>query len=224
MTMPFAGGINANANATLIFSLVTAVIYAFTLGMAPTLARSAAKALAVGMLAVLAALQGGPALLVVALAFSAIGDALLSRDGERALVSGIASNLVAHIVYIALFLRIGGGLGAIGAEPLRIAIALAMAVFAIAVLAALMRRVGPALRIPVVVAGLAALTMGVCALTTSNPLVIGGAALLLASDALVAVQTLIIAAVSPHRGWVRLAVWVMYYAAQLAITLGVLLR
>ena len=33
MTLPFAGGIDANANATLIFSLVAAVIYAFTLGM-----------------------------------------------------------------------------------------------------------------------------------------------------------------------------------------------
>ncbi|RVC09320.1 lysoplasmalogenase, partial [Mesorhizobium sp. M7A.F.Ca.CA.002.15.2.1] len=30
MTMPFAGGIDANANATLIFSLAAAVIYAFT--------------------------------------------------------------------------------------------------------------------------------------------------------------------------------------------------
>ncbi|RUZ07416.1 lysoplasmalogenase, partial [Mesorhizobium sp. M7A.F.Ca.CA.001.09.1.1] len=28
MTMPFAGGIDANANATLIFSLAAAVIYA----------------------------------------------------------------------------------------------------------------------------------------------------------------------------------------------------
>ena len=31
--MPFPGGIDANANATLVFSLVAAVIYAFTLNM-----------------------------------------------------------------------------------------------------------------------------------------------------------------------------------------------
>ena len=31
------------------------------------------------------------------------------------------------------------------------------------------------------------------------------------------------AAISPHRGWMRLAVWVLYYAAQFAITLGFLL-
>ncbi|RUW86495.1 lysoplasmalogenase, partial [Mesorhizobium sp. M8A.F.Ca.ET.023.01.1.1] len=104
MTMPFAGGIDANANATLIFSMVAAVIYAFTSGMPPTLARSAAKTLSVAMLAALAAMQGGPLLLVAALALSAIGDAFLSRDGERAFLGGLASFLVAHIVYVALFL------------------------------------------------------------------------------------------------------------------------
>jgi uncharacterized membrane protein YhhN len=223
MTMPFAGGIYANANATLVFSLVAAVIYAFTLGMPPTLARSAAKTLAVGMLAVLAALQGGPSLLVAALALSAIGDALLSREGETALVGGIASVVVAHMVYIALFLRIGGGLGVLGADPSRAAIALTLAVFTVAVLAALIRRIGRTLRIPVAVSGLAALATLICALTTSNPLIIGGAVSLVVSDALFGIETFTIAAVSAHRGWVRLAVWILYYAAQLAITLGFLL-
>jgi len=91
MTMPFAGGIDANANATLIFSLVAAVIYASHWDMPPTLARSAAKTLAVAMLAVLAAMQGGPLLLVVALALSAVGDAFLSRDGDKAFLGGLAS-------------------------------------------------------------------------------------------------------------------------------------
>ena len=100
-------------------------------GMPQSLARSAAKTLAVAMLAVLAALQGGPLLLVVALALSAVGDAFLSRDGEKAFLGGLASFLVAHIVYIALFLRSGGGLGLLGAESWRGAIALALAVFVV---------------------------------------------------------------------------------------------
>ncbi|TIW85160.1 MAG: lysoplasmalogenase, partial [Mesorhizobium sp.] len=137
------------ANATLIFSLVAAVIYAFTLGMPPTLARSAAKTLAVALLAVLAALQGGPQLLVAALAFSAVGDAFLSRDGEKAFLGGLASFLIAHIVYVALFLRSGSGLGVLGAESWRGAIALAMAVFALVMLVALWRRAGPSLRVPI---------------------------------------------------------------------------
>ncbi|MER9843883.1 lysoplasmalogenase family protein [Mesorhizobium australicum] len=223
MTMPFAGGIDANANATLIFSLVAAVIYAFTLGMPSTLARSAAKTLAVAMLAVLAAIQGGPLLLVAALALSAMGDAFLSRDGEKAFLGGLASFLVAHIVYVALLLRSGAGLELLGAEPWRGAIALAMAVFAIVMLAALWRRVGPGLRIPIAVYVVAILAMGMSALTTSNVWLIGGAVLFMVSDGLLAMEKFLVAAVSPHRAWMRLTVWVLYYAAQLAITLGFLL-
>ncbi|PZV38215.1 lysoplasmalogenase [Mesorhizobium kowhaii] len=222
MTMPFLGGIDANANATLIFSLVAAVIYAFTSGMPPTLARSAAKTLAVAMLAVLAALQGGPPLLVMALALSAVGDAFLSRDGEKAFLGGLASFLVAHIVYVALFLR-SGGLELLGAESWRGAIALAMAVFAIVMLAALWRRVGPGLRVPIAVYVAAILAMGISALTTGSVSIIGGALLFMASDGLLAAEKFLVAAISPHRVWMRFAVWALYYAAQLAITLGFLL-
>ncbi|RUZ47751.1 lysoplasmalogenase family protein, partial [Mesorhizobium sp. M7A.F.Ca.CA.004.05.2.1] len=211
MTMPFAGGIDANANATLIFSLAAAVIYAFTLGMPPTLARSAAKTLAVAMLAVLAGLQGGPLLLVAALALSAAGDAFLSRDGEKAFLGGLASFLVAHIVYVALFLRSGGGLGVLGAEPWRGAIGLAMAVFVVIMLAALWRRVGPGLGIPITVYIAAILAMGISALTTSNMWVIGGAVLFMVSDGLLATEKFLVAAISPHRAWMRFAVWALYY-------------
>jgi uncharacterized membrane protein YhhN len=223
MMMPFAGGIDANANATLVFSLVAAVIYAFTLNMPPTLARSAAKTLAVSMLAMLAFMQGGPLLLVAALALSAVGDAFLSRDGETAFLGGLASFLAAHILYVPLFLQSGGGLGLLGAESWRGAIALAMAVFGIVMPAALWRRVGPALRLPIGVYVAAILAMGISALTTSNLWVIGGAILFMASDGLVAAERFLLAAISPHRVWMRYAVWTLYYAAQLAITLGFLL-
>ena len=175
------------------------------------------------MLAVLSALQGGPLLLVAALALSAVGDAFLSRDGEKAFLGGLASFLVAHIVYIALFLRSGGGLGLLGAEPWRGAIALALAVFAIVMLAALWRRVGPGLSVPIAIYVVAILAMGMAALTTNSAWVIGGAVLFMASDGLLATEKFLVAAISPHRAWMRLAVWVLYYAAQLAITLGFLL-
>jgi uncharacterized membrane protein YhhN len=221
---PFPGGIDANANATLVFSLVAAVIYAFTLNMPPSLARSAAKTLAVAMLAVLAFMQGGPLLLVAALALSAVGDAFLSRDGEKAFLGGLASFLLAHILYVPLFLQSGGGSGLLGTESWRGAIALGLAAFAIVMLAALWRRVGPALRIPIAVYVAAILAMGISALTTSDTLVIGGAVLFMASDGLLAAEKFLLAAISPHRVWMRYAVWALYYAAQLAITLGFLLN
>ncbi|MDX8442581.1 lysoplasmalogenase [Mesorhizobium australafricanum] len=221
--MPFPGGIEANANATLLFSFVAAVIYAFALDMAPKWTRTAAKTLAVAFLAVLAAMQGGPLLLVAALGLSAVGDAFLSRDGEKAFLGGLASFLAAHFVYVALFVRAGGGLDLLSAEAWRGAIASAMAAFSIVMLAALWRRVGPQLRVPIAVYVAAILAMGISALTTGNAWVIAGAVLFIASDGLLAAERFLLAAISPHRVWMRYAVWVLYYAAQLAITLGILL-
>jgi len=221
--MPFPGGIEANANATLLFSFVAAVIYAFALDMPPKLTRTAAKTLAVALLAVLAAMQGSPPLLVAALALSAVGDAFLSRDGEKAFLGGLASFLAAHIVYVALFLKTGGGLELLSAQSWRGAIALAMAAFSIVMLAALWRRVGPQLRVPIAIYVAAILAMGLSALTTGNAWVIAGAVLFIASDGLLAAERFLLAAISPHRVWMRYAVWVLYYAAQLAITLGFLL-
>ncbi|MDX8455447.1 lysoplasmalogenase family protein [Mesorhizobium sp. VK9D] len=221
--MPFPGGIEANANATLLFSFVAAVIYAFALDMPPKWTRTAAKTLAVAFLAVLAATQGGPLLLVAALGLSAVGDAFLSRDGEKAFLGGLASFLAAHFVYVALFVRVGGGLDLLIAESWRGAIALAMAAFGILMLAALWRRVGPQLRVPIAVYVAAILAMGISALTTGNAWVIAGAVLFIASDGLLAAERFLLAAISPHRVWMRYAVWVLYYAAQLAITLGILL-
>jgi uncharacterized membrane protein YhhN len=221
--MPFPGGIDANANATLVFSLAAAVIYAFTIDMAPRLSRSAAKALGAAMLAVLAFQQGGPLLLVAALALSAIGDAFLSRDGDKAMFAGLGSFFIAHLVYTALFLRSGDGIGLLGAEPWRGAIALAIAVFAITMLAALWRRVDAGLRVPITVHVLAIVVIGVSALTTGSVWVIGGALLFIASDGLLATGKFLLAAISPQRAWIRFAAWVLYYAAQLGITLGFLL-
>ncbi|TIW64527.1 MAG: lysoplasmalogenase, partial [Mesorhizobium sp.] len=122
-----------------------------------------------------------------------------------------------------LFLQNDGGLDVLGAQSWRGAIALAMAAFAIVMLAALWRRVGPSLRLPIAIYVGAILAMGISALTTSNSLVIGGAILFMASDGLLAAEKFLLAAISPHRVWMRYAVWALYYAAQAAISLGFLL-
>lgn len=98
-----------------------------------------------------------------------------------------------------------------------------MAVFAIVMLAALWRRVGPGLRSPIAAYILAILAMGMSALTTNSSWVIGGVVLFMASDGLLATEKFLVAAISPQRALMRLAVWVLYYAAQFAITLGFLL-
>ncbi|TIQ01494.1 MAG: lysoplasmalogenase, partial [Mesorhizobium sp.] len=92
-----------------------------------------------------------------------------------------------------------------------------------AMLFALWRRVGPALRLPVGVYVAAILAMAISALTLSNFWIICGAALFMASDGLLASEKFLLTAISPHRAWTRHAAWMLYYAAQLAITMGFLL-
>jgi len=96
-------------------------------------------------------------------------------------------------------------------------------VFVIFMLAALWRRVGPGLRVPIACYVVAILAMGVAALTTNSAWVIAGAVLFMASDGLLATEKFLVAAISPHRTWMRFAIWGLYYAAQLGITLGFLL-
>jgi uncharacterized membrane protein YhhN len=221
--MPFAGAVTDTANATLVFSVIAALLYAVVLEAQPLLTRTAVKTLAVGLLAVLALARSGPPLLVCALALSALGDAFLSREGERAFLAGLASFLAAHLVYIALFYLSGGSFGILAAEPWRAGVAVAMAVFALFMLAQLLGIVAPDMRLPIFAYVLAILAMGVTALTLGNAFVIFGAVLFMASDAILASEKFLMASLSLRRSWARLAVWVLYYAAQLLITLGFML-
>ena len=64
---------------------------------------------------------------------------------------------------------------------------------------------------------------GVAALTLDNLFVIAGAVLFIASDAILAAEKFLMASLSPRRRPARIAVWLLYYAAQALITLGFLL-
>jgi uncharacterized membrane protein YhhN len=222
--MLFPGGIEGTANATLILSVAAAVIYALIVNMRPMPLRTAVKTLAVSMLAVLVFVENGPALLFGALVLSACGDALLSRDGDRMFLAGLASFLAAHGFYIALFLTHGAGLEAAFAEPWRIAVTVGITVLALVMLVLLWRRVKPALRLPVLAYEVVIVAMGLATLTMGNLWIVGGALLFIASDGLLASERFIVSAISPHRPSMRLAVWVLYYAAQVMIALGFLLR
>lgn len=221
--MPFPGGIEATPNGTLIFSIVAAVLYAFAIDRPPSLKRSAAKTLAVALLAVLAHQQGGPVLLFAALALSALGDAFLSQDGDKAFLGGLGSFLAAHLAYVALFVVVGRGLSMLTGAPWLIVAAAVMAVFAVGMLRLLWPHIGSDLKAPVSVYVAAIFAMGVTALTTGSVLVIAGAVLFMASDALLATERFLSEKVERQRVWMRYAVWALYYLAQLAITLGFLL-
>ena len=220
--MPFPGGIEANANATLIFSLGAAIIYAFALGMPQKLSHVAAKALAIVMLAVLAVMQGGPLLLAAALALSAVGDGLLSREGAREFLGGLASLLLAQALYAVLFAFSGEGVGLVLAHPWRLILGLVMAFGVVAMLALLRRRTQPSTHAPLLIAAVAILGMGLCALTVSSPWIVLGAVLLMASSGLFALERLGITPAAQQTA-MRTVVWIAAYTGQAAITLGFLL-
>jgi uncharacterized membrane protein YhhN len=221
--MPFPGGIEATPNGAFILSVVAAVLYLIIIDQPPTPLRTVAKTLATGLLAALTVVENGPLLLFLALAASAVGDAFLSRDGDRMFLAGLASFLVAYLCYIGLYVTHGGGLERLLDSHWRVAVAAAIIVEGVTLFVLIWRRVTPKVALPIFVYTLAGMATATAALTLERSAVIIGALMFFASDALLATEKFLVSAISPHRAWLRHLVWALYYAGQAAITLGFLL-
>ncbi|VVT34966.1 lysoplasmalogenase [Hoeflea sp. EC-HK425] len=199
----------------LVFSAAGFAVYLLLLNKAPALGRTVAKTMAVGALSGLAFHAGGPALLIVALALSALGDAFLAHEGEVAFLGGLGSFLAAHIAYAVLFIVSGPGFADASVPGL-----LAMVVFGVGMGTLMVRKAG-ALALPVAAYVLAISVMGLGGLTLGG-LVLLGAVLFMASDAILGSEKFLMADTSLLRRFTSPAVWVLYYAGQLLITLGLL--
>ena len=221
--MPFAGGLESLPNGTLILSAVAAILYLAMLRRALSWRRTMVKTASTALLALLVLIEGGPLLLVAALALSAAGDALLAHEGERPFLGGLAGFLAAHLVYVALFMTTSAGVAIFVTEIWRAALALLALAGAAVMLRLLWPGVGSALRMPVAAYVAAIVAMVSSALTVPSLAVAIGAMLFMASDAILASERFMLSPGSPHRAWAGPAVWVLYYLAQLAITLGFLL-
>ena len=90
--------------ALLIAGLIAALHYAIHHINGPVgLSRTVTKTIPLICLTLFAAFTSAPPLIIAALAFSTIGDAALSRDGDRWFVTGLIAFLLAHVAFIALF-------------------------------------------------------------------------------------------------------------------------
>ena len=118
----------------------------------------------------------------------------------------------------------GAGTDIILADIWRAVVAAVMAVVAVVMIGLLWRRVKPAMRLPILVYVVGIVAMGLAALTTDSVFIIGGALMLMASDGLLATERFLVSAISPYRSSLRVAVWVLYYVAQLLVTLGFILK
>lgn len=213
-----SGLTTAPGSVVLILGLVSFAGFAVYLRLlqGPTsLLRTSAKALAVGALSVLAFELGGPWLLAAALALSALGDAFLAHEGDAAFLGGLGSFLMAHILYAVLLASVGPGFTASMLPGL-----LAVVVFALAFGFVLVRKAGTlALPVAAYVIAIAAMVAGG---VMHGGLALVGAILFMASDTILGAEKFLMAETSPARRLTAPAVWVLYYAGQVLITLGLL--
>ena len=196
-------------------SVLGFLVYLFMLGRTSSVIRTIAKTVAVGALAALALHAGGPLLLVLALILSAAGDAFLAHEGDVAFLGGLGSFLAAHIAYAVLFVSIGPGFADASLPGLLLVI-----LFGLGMGTLMARKAGP-LALPVIAYVLAITVMGLGGVTLGG-LVLLGAALFTASDAILGSEKFLMPDSSPLRRLTSPAVWVLYYAGQVLITLGLL--
>jgi uncharacterized membrane protein YhhN len=157
-----------------------------------------------------------------ALAVSSVGDFLLgvrrlgSLDGESLFLLGLGSFLVAHLLYIGVFLKYRAMVWRKPSLPRMLGVMVILVALA-SVLGVLRHSLGSML-IPVMAYSLVLCCMGISAMLADlgNPLAGLGALLFIASDAMLAI--------SKFRGAFpgnSQLIWITYYSAQFLILLGV---
>jgi uncharacterized membrane protein YhhN len=152
-------------------------------------------------------------LLAVALLFSAVGDGLLAIDGAGLFVPALASFLMTHLLYAALFVRLYKNAPfVLGAW--RKAIMLLPIVIAVGYSTILWPNLG-ALTIPVLLYICAIVAMTVLSFRVHTIVVPIGALLFMTSDSLIAYERFI-----QHAPWLGPAVWITYAVAQQLIVYG----
>ncbi|KXX73773.1 Lysoplasmalogenase-like protein TMEM86A [Madurella mycetomatis] len=213
-------------SAALAASIGAAVLYSAKVRSPPSRLRMVVKTSSTALLSAVAAMRGGPLLLVGALALGAIGDAFLAWDDETSFLCGLGSFLVAHILYIAAFTQTDMGretwheilLGG----TWRTFAAGALALLVPIMIFLLIPRISHALRPPVVVYSLVISVMALVALTLGSTQVVSGALMFTSSDSILAAEKFLVSPASSHRAWMQHAVWILYYSGQLLIALGLL--
>ncbi|RDA89364.1 hypothetical protein CP532_6195 [Ophiocordyceps camponoti-leonardi (nom. inval.)] len=205
----------------LLSSLTSALAYGLHVRSPPSHARTIYKTASTALLSCLAASGPSPSPLVVAaLVLSSAGDAFLSWSGQEAFLRGLGSFLVAHLLYCVVLWRSGDGIRADDDLGWRRSVAALSVVAAPAMSFALLPRVGPALRLPIVLYCTAILSMLLGAVTVRGSQVAIGAVLFATSDSLLATEQFLLDPESRHCVWMQYAVWALYYSGQLLIVTG----
>ncbi|WP_213270681.1 lysoplasmalogenase family protein [Hyphomonas sp.] len=199
-----------------------AVVYGFTLSRSPpSPAKLLLKISGMVILTVAAAWAGAPPLLVAGLAACTLGDAFLAGRTERWLIPGMAAFFIGHVFYVGLFWSAGQVSG-----DLMNYLARGVLVFAGAgYVFWLSPSLGP-LRLPVLAYAAVILVMGAgaIALPPGFGLVLIGALMFIASDAILANELFRRPTGETPRWLASISLWNLYFFGQMLIALGFLAK
>ena len=197
-------------------SALSALIYGlFFCNSAPSTARVVLKVGATALLTLWAYLVGAPILIVVALAFSTLGDGFLGASEEKFLLPGMAAFFIAHAAYIPLFWEYTSEARNLPILAVQIAVTIAGALF----LRSLLPWMEKAMRIPVAAYTIIILLMVNAALRLDPALWLAaiGAIAFAASDTILAVELFRLKSDAAIKRVTARAVWFLYYGGQAAI-------
>lgn len=174
-------------------------------------AKTVVKTGALGLPAVGLALMGWPPLFLAGLAACVLGDFLLSRPGQRALMAGIGAFALGHILYVVAMVA-GFDLSPVWA------LSVALIALGLSTERWLAPHTGD-MRGPVRGYVVLILSMGIVAAMTGVPLIIWGALAFIASDLILSVELFraprgTLARAAPF------AIWGLYVLAQALLILG----
>ena len=195
----------------ILLGLATALAYGqIFLSKPVSLPRTIAKTLPLIGFALATFAADGPLFLAAAFALSAVGDACLSREGDRWFRLGLAAFLAAHLAYVPLFLSVR-------TELSFVQFGLTFALLA-ALISLVLVRIWPGLgdlKVPVLayMAVIAAMGLSASQLPPDYALAMAGAVLFILSDTVLALELFAI----PGRKWTPPVIWFSYIAAQTLI-------
>jgi len=200
----------------LLVSAISALLYGvFFSNSAPNLQRVVLKTAATTLLTLWAYSAGAPLPIVIALAFSTLGDGLLGASEEKYLLPGMAAFFIAHAAYIPLFWTHAAETRTLTILGLQVLMTIGGALF----IRSMLPWIEKAMRLPVMAYAIIILVManGALRLEPGLWLALAGALAFVTSDLILTVELFRLKKDAPVKRLTARAIWFLYYGGQAAI-------
>jgi uncharacterized membrane protein YhhN len=212
------GSFGAVDRALLLLSIICSFFYLGTQSFQPFPGSVLPKVLSIATLAVIAfRAQGASSVILgMALAFSSLGDALLDLGPKRFFIGGLLAFLVAHLIYILIFVR--NRVRPLKPKGWQLALVAAVLIYSMLLSQWLAPSLGALLgQVMLYVCVITVMAVSAILAGFSKPWVYSGVILFLISDSILAINKF--KSPVPLGGYL---IWATYYLAQCGIAIGFL--